>query len=115
MVNSGGLREFVESKDKPMETEKFFVYLNIEPLPAAWAAYRGVMCSASSVGTKEFRPIAYWPYGLMRKAAAGDERARLRLEKEIALEDVRRRAYPCQSKSASRNLCLGISGRRDSL
>jgi len=79
-----------------MQSERFFVYLNIEPLPAAWAAYRGAMCSASTVGTDAFRPIAYWSCGLMRRGQAGDKRALLRLEKEIAVEQIRSRHYPHQ-------------------
>jgi hypothetical protein len=79
-----------------MKSARFFVYMNIEPLAAAWAAYRGQMCSASSIGTRDFRPIAYWPYGLLKGAARGCARSLQRLEKEIAIEQVRREYYPQQ-------------------
>jgi len=75
---------------------RFFVYLNIDPFPTAWAAYRGQMCSASSMGTDEFRPIAYWPYGLLKRVASGSKSSLLRLEKEFALERVRREQYGYQ-------------------
>ena len=77
-----------------MNYDRFFVYLNIDPLPAAWAAYRGTMYSASTVGTEVFRPIAYWPYGLMKRGREGDRLALLRLEKEITLEQIRKLHYP---------------------
>src|SRR5262245_17438965 len=76
-----------------MQPAKFFVYLNIDPLPAAWATYRGHICSASSIGTKEFHPIAYWPYGLLSRAANGCANGLLRLEKELAIEQIRREHY----------------------
>jgi hypothetical protein len=82
-----------------MQSRRLFVYFDIEPLPAAWAAYRGQMCSAASIGTSSFRPIAYWPYGLLKGAAAGDLKKLSRLEKEFALEKVRREYYPtCVSR-----------------
>jgi len=77
-----------------MDAEKFYVYLNLDAFPAAWAAYRGVMCSAATVGTKGFRPFAYWPFGLLKRAANGDRLSLRRLEKELALEQIRRAHYP---------------------
>jgi hypothetical protein len=77
-----------------MNAEKFYVYLNLEPFAAAWNIYRGLMCSPSTIGTKEFRGLAYWPFGLLQKAANGDQISLRRLEKELALEGIRRMHYP---------------------
>lgn len=79
-----------------MPSKRFFVYLNIEPFPTTWATYRGSMCSASTVGDEHFRPIAYWPYGLLKRTATGCKQSLQRLEKEIAIEQIRRDHYTQQ-------------------
>jgi hypothetical protein len=76
-----------------MKAEKFYVYLNLDPFATSWAVYRGVMCSAATVGTGSFRPMAHWPFGLLKKSANGDQLSLRRLEKELALEQVRRAHY----------------------
>lgn len=71
-------------------SRSFFVYLNIDVFPAAWAAYRGQLITPSNYGTPTFRPFSYWPVGLLR------DRRILRLQKELELERIRRQSYPTQ-------------------
>jgi hypothetical protein len=68
----------------------FWLYLNIDLLPVAWTAYRGILMTACNFGTKEFRPLSYWAVGLLRK------RERLLVLKELRLEEIRRNHYPHQ-------------------
>jgi hypothetical protein len=76
-----------------MESDTFFVYLNLDPFATSWAVYRGVMCSAATIGTRDFRTLAYWPFNLLKRAARGDLLSLRRLEKELSLEQVRRAHY----------------------
>lgn len=71
-------------------SRSFFLYLNIDVFPAAWSAYRGQLITPSNYGTQEFRPISYWPYGLLKN------RRILRFRKELELERIRREFYPSQ-------------------
>lgn len=68
----------------------FWLYLNIDVFPAAWAAYRDQLITSSTYGTKEFRPLSYWPLGLLK------DRQKTRLQKELRLEEIRRDFYPHQ-------------------
>lgn len=68
----------------------FWVYLNIDIVPVAWTAYRGVLLTVGNIGTKEFRPLSYWPLGLLRN------HHRTRFQKELRLEEIRREFYPHQ-------------------
>lgn len=79
-----------------MNKGNFHVYLNLNHFAAAWAAYRGVMLSVSTFGTGTFRPISYWPFDLLRKAAGEDQKSLIRFSKEMALEMIRRQHYPHQ-------------------
>lgn len=71
-------------------SQSFFLYLNIDVFPAAWAAYRGLLITSSNYGTTTFRPLSYWPLGLLRN------RQRARLQNELRLEEIRRDIYPHQ-------------------
>lgn len=68
-------------------SQTFFLYLNIDVFPAAWAAYRGMLITPANYGTQSFRPISYWPYNLLRTKRT------LRFQKEIELEQIRRKFY----------------------
>lgn len=46
--------------------------------------------TSCNLGTKEFRPISYWPVHLLK------DRQRTRLQKELRLEEIRRDFYPQQ-------------------
>ncbi|MEQ1680641.1 MAG: hypothetical protein ABL950_08570 [Nitrospira sp.] len=69
-------------------SRSFFLYLNIDFVPAAWSAYRGQLITPSNYGTVDFRPLSYWPVRLLR------ERHVSRMQKELMLEQVRRQFYP---------------------
>ncbi len=71
-----------------MIEQVFYVYLNIDAFPAAWAAYRGQLISSSVYGTESFRPVSYWVARLFR------ENTLIRLQKELLVEDIRRKYYP---------------------
>ena len=83
----------------------FWLYLNIDLVPVAWTAYRGVLMTACNFGTKEFRPLSYWPLGLLKR------RERIRLLKELRPEEIRREFYPHQ---VSRLHGLYVWGDHDS-
>jgi hypothetical protein len=83
----------------------FWVYLNIDLVPVAWTAYRGILMTACNFGTKEFRPLSYWPLGLLKR------RERIPLLKELRLEEIRREFYPHQ---VSRLHGLYVWGDHDS-
>ncbi|MEO5955833.1 MAG: hypothetical protein ABIR36_09125 [Nitrospiraceae bacterium] len=74
----------------PFPNQNFFLYLNIDFLPAAWSAYRGQLITVSTFGTEEFRPLSYWPLGLLK------DRRILRFQKELELERIRREFYSAQ-------------------
>ena len=80
----------VDGMSSSFSTQTFWVYLNIDVFPTAWAAYRGLLISSSSHGTEGFRPLSYWPLGLVRN------RQTLRLQKELRLEEIRCNFYPHQ-------------------
>lgn len=61
--------------------------------------------TACNFGTKEFRPLNYWPLGLLKK------RDRIPLLKELRLEEIRREFYPHQ---VSRLHGLYVWGDQDS-
>ncbi|MGE3977055.1 MAG: hypothetical protein AB7F94_05650 [Nitrospira sp.] len=61
--------------------------------------------TACNFGTKEFRPLSYWPLGLLKK------RDRIPLLKELRLEEIRREFYPHQ---VSRLHGLYVWGDQDS-
>jgi hypothetical protein len=68
----------------------FWLYLNIDVFPAAWAAYRGLLITSSNYGTETFRPLSYWPLSLLK------DRQNTRLQKELRLEEIRRDFHPHQ-------------------
>jgi hypothetical protein len=68
----------------------FWVYLNIDVFPTAWAAYRGLLITPSNYGTENFRPLSYWPLHLLK------DRQKNRLQKELRLEEIRRVFYSHQ-------------------
>ena len=74
----------------PPAKRNFWLYLNIELVPVAWTAYQGILMTACNFGTKGFRPLSYWPLGLLKK------RERIPLLKELRLEEIRREYYPHQ-------------------
>jgi hypothetical protein len=74
----------------PPLNQVFWVYLNIDIVPVAWTAYRGVLMTVCNIGTKEFRPLSYWPLGLLK------DHRRTRFQKELRLEEIRREFYPHQ-------------------
>lgn len=79
-----------------MDNAVVHVYANLEHFGVAWSVYRGVIMSAATTGIASFRPLAYWPLGLLREASRGDALSLARFEKEIAIEMVRRERYPEQ-------------------
>lgn len=81
------------------------MYLNIDLVPVAWTAYRGVLMTVCNFGTKEFRPLSYWPLRLLK------EQCRTRFQKELRLEEIRREFYPHQ---VSRMHGLYVWGDQDS-
>lgn len=73
-----------------LPSQTFFLYLNIDVFPAAWAAYRGTLITPANYGTPNFRPISYWPYNLLKTKRT------LRFQKEIGLEQIRKKFYPAK-------------------
>jgi hypothetical protein len=89
----------------PPSNRNFWLYMNIDVVPVAWTAYRGILMTACNFGTKEFRPLSYWPLGLLKR------RERIPLLKELRLEEIRREFYPHQ---VSRLHGLYVWGDQDS-
>lgn len=75
----------------PLPSHSFLLYLNIDFFPASWVAYRGTLITPSNDGTQNFRPISYWPYTLSKTKRT------LRFQKELELEQIRRKFYPTQA------------------
>jgi len=73
-----------------LPSQNFFLYLNIDVFPAAWAAYRSTLITPANYGTPSFRPISYWPYNLLKTKRT------LRLQKEIEPELIRKTFYSAQ-------------------